>query len=692
MAFCALTAFTFAPVARHEFVNFDDPQYVSENPEVLVGLSWHGLRWAFSSTHAGNWHPLTWLSHMLDVKLWGLRPGPHHVTSVLLHGASVLVLFSLFHRMTGALGRSAFVAGVFAVHPLHVESVAWVAERKDVLSTLLGLLALWAYLGYVRRPRPARYAATLGLFGLGLMAKPMLVTLPFVMLLLDVWPLRRVSLGGGPASDVSASASGATPSTWPRLLREKLPLFALALASSVVTFAVQQQAGAVKALETLPLGRRAANALVAYATYIGKALWPSRLAAVYPYPASLPGWRVAGSALLLLAVSVLVIRAARSRPYLLVGWLFYLGTLVPVIGLVQVGGQPLADRYTYVPLIGLSIMAAWGVPELIIARWPPLRVVLQVATALVIAACALTARAQVGHWRDSVALWEHALDVTIGNYRAHNNLGQALAKRGRTSEAVGQYSEALRLKPDYAEAHANLGLALAEQGRVDDAIRHYSEALRLLPDDVDAHNNFGVALLEQGRPEEAIPHFSEALRLRPDLATVHGNLADAHNGLGNALAGQGRIPDAIAQYEAALRHRPGFAAAHNGLGAGLAQEGRVAEAIAHYEEALRQDPDFADAHSNLATALAGQGRVDEAIREFGEALRLKPREPDFHYDLAVMLVRKGRVPEAVGHLEAALRLDPSHQAARAALQQISPRGRVARPEDPQPRRVPEGRP
>jgi len=400
----------------------------------------------------------------------------------------------------------------------------------------------------------------------------MLVTLPFVLLLLDYWPLAR------------------TPSR--RLVVEKLPLLGLALASSVVTFVVQQRAGAVKGLDVLPLDHSLANAVMAYAAYIGKMLWPAQLAAVYPYAASRPGWLVAGAAAGLIAVTVLTLRTARRHPYLPVGWLWYLGTLVPVIGLVQVGSQPMADRYTYVPLIGLFLIVAWGIPDLL-ARSPHRDLALGVAAGLVLLGCTVAARGQVQHWRSSVALWQHALEVTTENHRAHNNLGHALARDGRGSEAIARYTEALRIKPDYAEAHNNLGYALADQGRVREAIAHYSEALRVLPDYVEAHNNLGVALAREGNADGAIQHLSDAVRIEPGRA-------EAHNNLGAVLAGQGRLEDAIRHLAEAVELRPAYADAQRNL------------AMAHYERAV---------------TLAGQGRTSEAVGHLESVLKLDPAHP-----------------------------------------------------------------
>ena len=462
LALIAVNMIVYAPVWHHGFVNYDDDEYVSTNTVVLRGLTWHGASWAFTTGHAGNWHPLTWLSHMLDVQFYGLDPGPHHLTNLLFHIANTLLLFGLLHRMTGALGRSAFVAGLFAVHPLHVESVAWVAERKDVLSTLFWMLTLWAYVEYVRRPGLRRYWPVLLFFALGLMAKQMLVTLPFVLLLLDFWPLGRVGTRPNPAGGWALSRDGWA--TTVRLVWEKLPLLALTVVSSIVTVVVHRQAAAVISLSATPLNLRVANALVSYVTYISKMLWPARLAVLYPYAQSLPGWWVAGAFLGLMGISVAVIRAGPRHPYLPVGWLWYLGTMVPVIGLIQVGNQATADRYTYVPLIGLFIVVAWGVPDLLV-RWPRRRIGLPIAAGLVILACAIAARGQLRYWEDSTTLWTRALAVTTENNIAHNNLAVSLADQGKLDEAIAHYSEALRIKPDYTKAQDNLDLALVRRGK-----------------------------------------------------------------------------------------------------------------------------------------------------------------------------------------------------------------------------------
>jgi tetratricopeptide (TPR) repeat protein len=585
-ALVAITLLVYFPAWHYDFVRLDDPDYVTVNPQVVGGLTWAGVAWAFTTGHAGNWHPITWLSHMADAQLFDLNAGAHHVTNLVLHVANTLLLFGLLRRMTGAVGRSAVVAALFAVHPLHVESVAWVAERKDVLSTFFWMLTLWAYVAWVRRPRWTRYLAALALFGLGLMAKPMLVTLPFTLLLLDVWPLARAPRGGpmpGAATDSphdGSAAHGGPPdtATWPRLLAEKIPFFLLAAASSAVTFVVQQRGHAVGGLDAFPLGLRVGNALISYVAYIREVLWPANLTVLYAFPGTLSVWAVAGSGLALALLTAAVVYAGRRRPYLAVGWLWYLGTLVPVIGLVQVGVQARADRYTYVPAVGLFIVVAWGMAD-VLPRWRARRYVLPSAAALAIVGCAVVARGQVAVWENSVTLWSHAVRIAhvenairgtapsraerldqaqLGEALADHNLGLALADAGRLSEAIDSFSAAVRLEPDYAQAHADLGLALARANRNDEAMAQYSEALRLQPDMADVHNNLGVQLAQHRRLEEARRHFEEAVRLDPGFELAQVNL-------GLALARTGRREEAIVVLQQVLRTHPNNESARRAL-------------------------------------------------------------------------------------------------------------------------------
>ena len=537
-ALVVLTLAGFGGVLGNGFVGYDDGVYVAANEQVRNGLRGDAVAWALTATENSNWHPVTWLSHMLDVQLFGLEAGKHHRTSLALHAANVALLFLLLVRMTGALWRPAFVAALFAIHPLHVESVAWIAERKDVLSTVFWLLTLGAWLHWLSSRTAARYALVLVFFAFGLMAKPMLVTLPFTLLLLDYWPLKRATL--------------------PPLWKEKLPLFAMAAASCVVTVVAQRAGGAIQSLESFTFPERLANASLAYAGYLGKTFWPASLAVFYPYPhAGLASPAVLGSALLLIGITVAAFRFGATFPYVAFGWLWYVGTLVPVIGLVQVGQQSMADRYTYVPLIGIFVAIAWGLAELG-SRSRAARSIVAAGAACSIAGLFVLTRVQVGTWADSVSLFTHALAVTSHNWTAHNNLGGVFSEQGKTEDAIAQFEQALRIRPDFAEGHYNLALALDRSGRLPEAIEQYGEALRLRPDYAEAHYNLGNTLLRSGRLPEAIEQYGSALRLRPDDANAHNNLAIALNR-------SGRRAEAIAQYREALRIKPDFEAARANL-------------------------------------------------------------------------------------------------------------------------------
>jgi tetratricopeptide (TPR) repeat protein len=686
-------------VGNYEFVNFDDDKYIIENFHVQKGLTRDSVIWAFTATHVSNWHPLTWLSHMLDFQLYGLNPSGHHLTNVFFHLVNTLLLFLVLKLMTGALWRSGLVAALFAVHPLHVESVVWVAERKDVLSTLFWMLTLWAYLGYTKRPGVKRYLVILLAFALGLMAKPMLVTLPFVLLLLDYWPLKRIELGqsaiGLPAASQPSTIANKPGAQAFRLLLEKTPMFVLAAVSSVVTFIVQKSGGAVGALETYPFKIRMANALLSYVIYLKKMIWPQNLAVFYPHPGqSLPMWQAAGAGLLLVVVSIAVIRAGRRYPYLPVGWLWYVGTLVPVIGLVQVGDQAMADRYTYVSLIGLFIVVAWGVPD--VARsWRYGKSALALATGSLLVALMVSTSLQLKHWKNSLTLFDHALRVTENNYLAHLNFGAALADQERTEEAITHYHRSLQIAPNYAKAYNNLGLALAQQGKNDEATAHYLKALQLNPDYARAHNNLGVVLTRTGEFEKAIAHYYEALTLEPDWVEVYNNLAnafltqgkfdqaifyyseilrikpnyaEAHNNMAITLASRGRFLEASVHYSEALRLKPSSAEINNNLAVALFNLGKVQGAIAHYTKAIELSPNYSEAHNNLGNALLQQGKLSQAVSSFERALEIRPAYAEAHNNLGVALARQGRLNEAIVHFSESVRLEPNYAQARANLE------------------------
>jgi len=525
----------FGQTLHHEFVNFDDDYYVYENPEVAHGLTLPGIVWTFTHVYANNWHPLTWISHMLDCQFYGLNPGGHHLTNILLHTTAVILLFLILRQMTGALWRSAFVAAVFAIHPLRVESVAWVAERKDVLSGVFFMLTIGAYVRYARCPwSPARYGLVVFLFALGLLCKPMLVTLPFVLLLLDYWPLNLVA----------PSPDRRNHSPIPRrLILDKLPLLGLAAASSLVTLFAQKEA--IQSFEQIPLPLRVDNALISYVTYLGQMFWPSGLAVLYPFPANgRPLSEVIPALVLLLSITMGVFLLRKLRPYLLTGWLWYLIMLVPVIGILQVGIQTNADRYTYLPQIGLYLLLTWAAAGLC-AEWRHRRAVLGGCSAVILAALIFCAHTQTSYWRNSESLWTHTLACTSDNFTAHNNLGNALLQKGKIPEAITNFQQALQIKPDYAEAHYNLGNTLLQKGKVDEAISHYQQALLIKPDYANAHNNLGTALFQKGKVDEAISHYQQALLIKPDYA-------NAHNNLGNALRKKGNIEEAIVHYQKAL--------------------------------------------------------------------------------------------------------------------------------------------
>jgi len=642
------TFVVYGQVRRFDFVDFDDQDYITGNPHVRNGVTPEGIRWAFTSGESANWFPATRLSHMLDCQLFGLRSGRHHLVNVLFHAVAALLLFAFLRRATGARWPGAFVAFLFALHPLHVESVAWVAERKDVLSALFWFLALWAYVRYAERPGWSRYALVLAAFGCGLMAKPMIVTLPFVLLLVDVWPLRR--------------STGVAPVPWGKLVAEKAPFFVLSAASAIATYLVQQGSGAMRELSAIPFGLRLENAVVSLAVYLAKTFWPAGLAVFYPYPRALAAWEVTLSALIIAAIVALVLRSFRAYPWLAAGWFWYLGTLVPVIGLVQVGAQARADRYMYVPMVGLSIMLAWGGAE-VVRRFPRSKTPVAVLAGVVCVSSAMLTWLQVRYWENSESLFRHAVEVTEGNYLAHHNLAEALAKtRDGLPQAVSHYEAALGIRPDYLDAHLHLALALTKlPGRLPEAISQFEAALRIAPDSAVTHNDLGNALSKlPDRVPEAIAEYRAALRINPGYA-------EAHNNLGSALSGMpGRLPEAMSEYEAALRIAPDYAEAHNNLGIALSEAGRLPEAIPHLEAALRAAPDSAEAHSNLGIAYSQAGRLPEAIAQYETALTIAPDYAEAHRNLGIVLADvPGRLPEAIAHLEAALRLKPDAELRQA---------------------------
>jgi tetratricopeptide (TPR) repeat protein len=642
----------FGQTTRFGFINFDDPGTVYENPVVMRGLELKGLGWAFTHSEIGHWDPLTIISHMADCQFFGLRAGGHHFVNVLLHTAVALLLFFVLRRMTDALWPSAVAAAFFAIHPLRVESVAWITERKDVLSGLFFMFTLLAYERYVRLPWSlARYLVVVLLFALGLLSKSMLVTVPFVLLLLDWWPLQR------------------TPGIrFSRLVLEKLPLLALSIIIAVTQVLVARKQIAMVA--NMPLAHRVANALVSYAAYLGKAVHPVNLAVYYPHPGGNLGIGPIVLALLLLAgVSALVFAWRKAMPWLAVGWLWYLGMLVPVIGVLQAGELAMADRYTYLPQIGLSIALAWTLDR-IHRSWPGGRRVVETMMLLALSGLTFLAWRQTSLWRDSETLWTHALACTSQNWLAHYNLGVSLSDRGRGDEAIVRFRMALEIKPNYDLAHNNLGVVLVERGQVDEAVTHYRKALAIQPDHEKAHNNLGLVLAGRGRVDEAIAHYRKALAIQPDYAM-------AHNNLGLALAGRGQVNEAIAHYRKALEIQPNHEKAHNNLATALAGRGQVDEAITHYQKALEIKPDWAEAHYNFGLVLAGCGQLDEAIAHYRKALEIKPGDPEVHNNLGLALAGRGQLDEAIVQFRKALEIKPDYPKAHNNLGlALAGRGRV----------------
>jgi protein O-mannosyl-transferase len=608
----------YAQVSKLGFTNFDDPEYVTQNSHVRAGLTWAGVAWAFTSTEQANWHPVTWLSHMLDCQLYGLNPAGHHITNLILHLASTLLLFGVLQRTTGAMGRSAFVAVLFALHPLHVESVVWIAERKDVLSALFWMLTLCAYCHYLKGCRPVDGLWVVLCLSLGLASKPMLVTLPFALLLLDYWPLQRFAAGSRPGGARQKSAQPPVLRTSfslgnPAVL-EKIPLVLLTLVSSIVTYVVQQRGGAVVELQRLSLGARIANALVSYVSYVRKTLWPVNLAPYYPLPDSIGVWQVATAAVVLGSITLLAIWWLQSRPYFAFGWFWYLGTLVPVIGLVQVGNQALADRYTYIPLIGLFIIVAWGGWDLL-QHVPMPRPVAGAAAFTVVIAFGIITSQQLAYWKSSEILFRRTIEVTGDNPRAYVNLGAALASENRYDEAVSVYQDILGRKPEDAELQARLAMILAIQGKNAESIQHYRHALQIDPRHPEAHNGLGFALASTGQWEEAAGHHLEALRLKPEFPEARYNL-------GKIYAAQGKAQLAIDQFT----------------------------------EALKLRPDYTEVHDKFALVLSGQGRFEEALPHFAAAARARPEDAELRYRFGMALYLRKKTPEAIVQLRAAVQL------------------------------------
>jgi protein O-mannosyl-transferase len=640
------TAVVYLQVLNHEFTIFDDDGYVSENPHVRSGLSCDGLVWAFSY-NVDYWHPLAWLSHMMDVQLYGLAPGMHHGTNLILHILNSLVLFLFWHRTTDERWKSAFVAALFALHPINVESVAWVAERKNLLSTFFWMLSMLSYVAYARKPGFTRYLAVFFCVVLGLMAKPMLVTLPFVLLLLDYWPLGRFRSGTaicvkGKARPENNDQHGTLPVF--HLILEKIPFFVLSSVSVYVAIFSVQRTGITRSTLTTPFGLRVANATVSYVKYIGKMLWPHQLAAYYPFPDKIPVWQVLICLVLLLCITVLLFRAFRTIPALGIGWLWFIGTLVPVMGLFQAGLWPaMADRWAYIPFIGLYVIIAWGIPQTIRAQ-PFKPAILAVTAVVLLSFLSVMSWMQVRTWQDSISLFRQAVSVNDDNALGHYNLAIALGRKGFITDAMAHHRKTLKINPNHFDARNSLGLLLAEKGELDGAIREYSAVLRKKPGFADAHNNLGAALLRQGKTAEATAHFFEALNLNPE----HW---DAHNNVGIALVGQGKIEAAVDHFKLAVKSRPDDSRIRNNLDLLLSGNGIVDSNIKSIQKALTENTESYELHFRLGNLFKIKGEFENAIQEYHKTIDIRPAFEQAFLNLSVAYALSGNYDRAVYFLK-----------------------------------------
>lgn len=658
----ALTLATLAvywQVQFHDFINYDDPLYV-DNPTVRLGLTWEGICWAFQSIEAANWHPLTWISHMMDFQLFGKKPAGHHLTNLFFHIANSLLLFLLLKEMTSSVWRSAVVAAMFALHPLHVESVAWVSERKDVLSSFLFLLTLAAYGKYVKIQNKAIYLATFLFFVLGLLAKPMLVTLPFILLLLDFWPLKRI-----PCTEINNSFG------WQNirpLLIEKIPFFICAIISSIITFHAQSQGGAVNPLKIVPISVRISNSFISYVEYLNKTFWPRDLAVFYPYPDVIFLSKAAGAALIIIFISTFAFWSIKRLPYLFVGWFWYLGTLVPVIGLVQVGIQALADRYTYIPHIGIFIALSWGVAEMT-KKMPYRKIILSTCAVLLLTHWSLTAWRQVSYWKDSITLLEYSLSVTADNAVLRNNLGLALAKANREDEAMQYFKAVLLLDPNHFGAFNNIGLLLDKRGQTEEARKYYERSIEINPRNEAALMNLGANLAATGAPEykeKALNHFLLTIEINPQSYHAHFNAGKILSTINKEKA--------IQYFKEAIRLNPDYGMAHFMLGIIYFQKNLKDKATFHINEALKcdVDPALAFLHVNISDELLRQGEFDEALNQLEKALKINPNSAENHYKLGNLFKMKGKLEEANHRYNESLRIDPEYYKAKNALSEPAP--------------------
>ncbi len=653
-ALAVITVVLYLPTLHHQFINFDDDEYITANRHLQFGFTWAAVKWAFTSGYANNWHPLTWLGHLADYQLYQLKPWGHHLTNILLHTADTVLLFLLLRQLTEAFWRSALVAALFGWHPLHVESVAWAAELKDVLSTLFFLLTLMTYTRYVRMrdAQPVHhgndrlwYAASLFLFALGLMAKPMLVTVPCVLLLLDWWPFKRIN-----------------KNTWSRAALEKIPFLVLSYAVCVVTVIVQSK---TIGFAHFPLPDRLINAVVAYGRYFGKIFWPQPLVVIYPYydPKTYSIWLIAAGALLLIGGSCLSWAKRHTMPYVAFGWLWFFGMLVPVIGIVQVGSQSMADRYMYLPSIGIFMALVWGLRAA--AKSPRATKAAVALTLAALCGCIIKSHFQLQYWQDSETLFRHAIQSTKNNDIAYNNLGCVFLEHGKLEEARECFSKALRVRPD-ATSFVNMGVTLKQQSKLDEARQYLLQAVKLRADHGGAYYHLGTISGTQGETKQAVEYFRKAVHYNSEsidalnaLGVALGALAADEKSHANNVAAQTDRVEAALTFSNALSYAPNNLEARLNLANILADEGHNEEAIDLYGDVLKRSPTNAIAHYNLGTTFAEIGRVKDAAKEFSETLRLNPQHALAHNNLGMILLDDGKVEEAIKHFQKAAELSPS---------------------------------
>ena len=574
------------------------------------GINHDSTIWAFSFEDKSKtyWHPLSWLSHMLDVKIYGLNPGQHHLTNVIFHVLNTLLLFLALHRMTGSIWQPAFVAALFAIHPINVESVAWVAQRKNVLSTFFCMLTLLTYAFYNEKPGVARYIAMFFFYAMGLLAKPMIITLPFVLLLLDNWPLHRVNLLQ-PDSDRWRISF--------QLILEKIPLFLLSGISIYLASASLHGIGSYKSLQFIPIMLRLANATVSYIKYIAKMIWPQNLAVFYPYPNEVPIYQTLGALLILVCLTIFFIIAYKKHAYVMIGWAWFLGTLVPVIGLIQAGLWPaMADRWAYIPMIGLFIIAAWGLSDLSM-YFRQKNSVLILCMIITVCLLMIVTRNQVGYWKTSVTLFKHAVAVTENNFIAHNNLGHGLLRQGETAKAIDHFKRSLEISPRFEKAHFSMGLALSEQGKLKEALQFYSNAVQIKSDFAEVYNAIGIALYHLGKLDEAVTNYLQAIRINPEFAEAYNNLA-------KSLFELGKHDEAFTNHLNAIKADPQFEEAYNSLGISMYRLGKPDKALRNYIQAIKINPEFAEAYNNAGAALIRMGKTQKAVAFFLKAVKIDP--------------------------------------------------------------------